>query len=68
MPLPLQPRRVPVMQSLHLLDAEDAVDAVAAGVGHVLVGRRGKDRRRTGSVACVGYYLQKKELNIGYFR
>ena len=57
MPFPLESRRVPVMQALHLLDAEDTVDTVAASVRHVLVCRGGQDRCRTWCVACVGYYL-----------
>lgn len=54
MPLPLQ--AIAIVKSIHLLDAEDAVDAVAAGVVDVLSGGR-QHRCGTRGITGVGYHL-----------
>lgn len=62
MPLPLQPRGA-VVQAVHLLDAQDAVDAVAAAVGHMLLIGRRQHRGSARRVARVRYYLGDKGGN-----
>lgn len=54
--MPLSLQAIAIVKSVHLLDAKDAVDAVAAGVVDVLSGGR-QHRCGTRGITGVGYHL-----------
>lgn len=61
MSFPLQPGGSSIMQTLDLFNAEDAVNAVTACVGHVLLCGGGEDSCRARRIACMGYHLRRND-------